>query len=136
MSLTKGRLYPLLLLLIICGYVWLYVSGDGSRGFSWLGCPTRLLFHIPCPACGTTRAIWAVFHGEWIESLYYNPLGILVAIIMVVVPLWIIADILTGSASLLRAYHHAERKLQSRPYAIIGILAILINWIWNLTKYT
>ena len=136
MILTRGRLYPLLLLLTTCGYVWLLVSSNSSRGFGWGGCMTKYFFHIPCPSCGTTRAIRAAFQGEWIASLYYNPLGILVALLMVVVPIWIIADTLTGSASLLRAYRLAERKLQSRPYAIIGILAILINWIWNLMKYT
>lgn len=54
---------------------------------------------------------------------------------MVVVPLWIVADTLAGSDSLLRAYRFAERKLQQWPYAVVGISAILINWIWNLTKY-
>ena len=55
---------------------------------------------------------------------------------MVVVPIWIMIDLLTGSASLLKAYRVTEKKLQSWPYALTGILAILINWIWNLVKYT
>ncbi|MBO4840104.1 MAG: DUF2752 domain-containing protein [Bacteroidaceae bacterium] len=131
----RGRLYPLLLLLIACGYVWLLVSNDSSRGFGWDGCLTRYFFHIPCPSCGTTRAVYAVFHGKWIESLYYNPLGILLAAMMVVVPVWIIVDVLTGSATLLKAYCFIERKFQTWPYALAGILAILINWIWNLVKY-
>ena len=70
------------------------------------------------------------------DSLYFNPLGILLAAMMVVVPVWIIADILTGSATLLKAYCFIERKFRSWPYAVAGILAILINWIWNLVKYT
>ena len=133
---ARGRLYPLLLLLSACGYVWLFVSNDGSRGVGWSGCLTKSLFHIPCPSCGTTRAVRAAFHGEWMDSLYYNPLGILVAALMVIVPIWIIADFLTGSASFLRAYHYIEKKLRKRPYALTGILIILINWIWNLVKYT
>lgn len=136
MNISRGRLYPLLLLLTACGYIWLYVSNDSSRGFSWNGCLTRYLFHIPCPSCGTTRAVHAAFHGEWVDSLYYNPIGIMLACMMVVIPIWIIADTLIGSASLLKAYRLIERKLQSWPYALAGILAILINWIWNLVKYT
>ena len=131
----RGRLYPLLLLLSACGYVWLFVSDDGSRGFGWNGCLTKSLFHIPCPSCGTTRAVRAAFHGELLDSLYCNPLGILVAALMVIVPIWIIADYLTGSASFLRAYHFIEKKLLVKPYAITAILLILINWIWNLVKY-
>ena len=136
MTLTKRRLYPLLLLLATCGYVWLFVSDNGSGGLGWCGCPMKFIFHIPCPSCGTTRAVRALFHGEWMASLYYNPLGILIALMMVVVPIWIIADVLAGSESLLRAYRLAEKKLQTWPYAVAGILAILINWIWNLMKYT
>ena len=132
---TKGRLYPLLLLLMACGYVWLFVSDDSRGGAALWGCPTRIIWGIPCPACGTTRAVRAAFHEDWLASLYYNPLGILVGLAMVVVPLWIVADTLAGSDSLLRAYRFAERKLQQWPYAVAGISAILINWIWNLTKY-
>ena len=136
MNISRGRLYPLLLLLTACGYLWLYVSNDSSRDFYWNGCLTRYLFHIPCPSCGTTRAVQAFFHGEWMKSLYYNPLGILMGTLMVIVPIWIVVDLLIGSSSLLKAYHITESKLQSWPYALAGILAILSNWIWNLVKYT
>lgn len=136
MILSRGRLYPLLLLLTACGYIWLLVCNDSSRVFGWNGCLMRFLFHIPCPSCGTTRAVQAAFHGKWLESLYYNPIGILLTVLMVVVPIWIMIDLLTGSASLLKAYRITEKKLQSWPYALTGILAILINWIWNLVKYT
>ncbi|MCR5849802.1 MAG: DUF2752 domain-containing protein [Bacteroidaceae bacterium] len=134
MCLTKGRLYPLLLLLTVCGYVWLYVSDDGNWGSRLVCCPTRLIWGIPCPACGTTRAVRAIFHGEWLASLHYNPLGLVVSLAMVVVPIWIVADTVTGSSSLLRAYRFTERKLGQWPYAALGILLILANWIWNLLK--
>ena len=136
MSLTRGRLYPLLLLLTACGYIWLFVCDDSSRVFGWNGCLVRYLFHIPCPSCGTTRAVRAVFHGEWLGALYYNPIGIIMAALMVVIPVWIVIDLLTNSVSLLNAYRITENKLRSWPYAFAGILAILINWIWNLMKYT
>lgn len=55
---------------------------------------------------------------------------------MIVIPVWIVIDLLTSSTSLLKAYRITEKKLQSWPYALAGIMAILINWIWNLVKYT
>lgn len=102
----------------------------------WNGCLFRYIFHIPCPSCGTTRAVRAVFHGEWLESLYFNPLGILLSILMVVIPIWIIIDLSKGTSSFLKAYQATEKKLQRWPYALTGIVAILINWIWNIVKYT
>ena len=132
----RRQLYPLLLLLISCGYVWLLVCNNNSRGVGWNGCLTRYFFHIPCPSCGTTRAVRAAFHGEWLESLCFNPLGILLAAMMVIIPFWILVDVFTGSTSLLKAYCFIERKFRTWPYALGGILALLINWIWNLLKYT
>ena len=132
----RRQLYPLLLLLISCGYVWLLVCNNSSRGVGWNGCLTRYFFHIPCPSCGTTRAVRAAFHGEWLESLCFNPLGILLAAMMVIIPFWILVDVFTGSTSLLKAYCFIERKFRTWPYALGGILALLINWIWNLLKYT
>ena len=136
MNLSKGRLYTLLLLLSACGYLWLYASnGSGIQG-NWGGCWFKYLFHIPCPSCGNTRAVHAAFHGEWTASLYYNPLGLLLAAMMVVIPIWIVVDLLRGSSSFLHAYQTTEQKLQRWPYAVPAIIAILINWIWNLVKYT
>ncbi|SFW16455.1 Protein of unknown function [Prevotellaceae bacterium HUN156] len=136
MSLSRGQLYTFLLLLSACGYLWLFVNSDSSISTGWNGCWFRYIFHIPCPSCGNTRAVQAAFHGEWLASLYYNPLGILLSALMVVIPIWIIADLLTGSSSFLKTYQITEKKLQSWPYALTGIVAILANWIWNIVKYT
>ena len=136
MRLSRGRLYTLLLLLSACGYLWLFAYNNSSFLGDWGGCWFRYFFHIPCPSCGNTRAVHAAFHGEWLASLYYNPLGLLLAALMVVVPLWIIADLLRGSSSFFHAYQATEQRLQRWPYAVTGIVAIVINWIWNLVKYT
>lgn len=136
MILSRGRLYPLLLLLTAGGYLWLAVSHVSSGVLGWNGCLIRHFLHIPCPSCGSTRAVQAMFHGQWMEALHYNPLGILLTVLMVVIPLWIAADLLLGTSSLLSVYRLTEKKLQSWPYAVTAILAITANWIWNFMKYT
>jgi len=36
-------------------------------------CLWRRLFHLAaCPACGTTRALAAFFHGRWRDALAFN----------------------------------------------------------------
>jgi hypothetical protein len=136
MRISRGRLYSLLLFLSACGYLWLYASSHYLFRGEWGGCWIRYIFGIPCPSCGNTRAVHAAFHGEWLASLYYNPLGLLLAALMVVIPVWIVVDLLRGSSSFLRAYQATEQKLQRWPYAVTGIVAIIINWIWNIMKYT
>ena len=135
MRLSRGRLYPLLLFLSAGGFLWLLVSNDSSRIFGWNGCLIRYLFRVPCPSCGSTRSVHAAFHGEWLAALYYNPLGLLLAVLMVVIPVWIVIDLLRGSSSFLQVYRLMEKKLQCWPYALTGIVVILMNWIWNFQKY-
>ncbi|MCH5150159.1 MAG: DUF2752 domain-containing protein [Spirochaetales bacterium] len=35
-------------------------------------CLVRLIFKFPCPTCGVTRAITALFSNDWKNYFYYN----------------------------------------------------------------
>lgn len=37
-------------------------------------CPLRMLFGIPCPLCGISRAFLCLFTGHFAKSFYYHPL--------------------------------------------------------------
>ena len=41
-------------------------------------CPFYYFFKIPCPGCGLTRSIIELLKGNFVKSLEYNILGILV----------------------------------------------------------
>ncbi len=49
----------------------------------WLGemgvlcCPFLLLTGIPCPSCGTTRAVLALLHGDIKKYIFYQPMALL-----------------------------------------------------------
>lgn len=52
--------------------------------FLWVGawrCPSAALFHSPCPGCGSTRAVRALFHADW-HGVLLNPLAPLVSAAM------------------------------------------------------
>ena len=79
-----------------------------------LACPLRSATGIPCPFCGMTRAVVAAVHGDVVTSLRFNPAGLLVLAIAVVVlvrprivssllrtPLWLLG----GGSALLWAYN-------------------------------
>ena len=38
------------------------------------GCPLDVVFGIPCPMCGITRAILSLLHGDIYSAFYYHPL--------------------------------------------------------------
>lgn len=43
---------------------------------SGIGCPFRRVTGIPCPACGTSRAVLSLLQGNISLSLYYHPLAV------------------------------------------------------------
>ena len=68
-------------------------------------------------------------------ALLTNPLGYVVAIGLLLLPLWILADLLTEKTTLYHAVSAFDNKVRQRPLLLIPILLpVIINWIWNLMK--
>jgi hypothetical protein len=44
-------------------------------------CPTAMLFHFPCPACGSTRATLALFHADF-KGVLLNPFAPVMSLIL------------------------------------------------------
>jgi hypothetical protein len=61
-------------------------------------------------------------------------MGYIIALIMLIAPFWVIADIILKSNSLFNCYQIIEINLKKPKYAIPLILLVIINWIWNITK--
>jgi len=48
-------------------------------------CPVARYAKMPCPACGSTRAIWAVLHGDLHEVLRMNPVAPIAVVLLAIV---------------------------------------------------
>ena len=77
-----------------------------------LACPLRTLTGMPCPLCGMTRAVVAAMHGHVLESLRFNPAGVLVVLL----------------ALALLAGMKLER-VRVPPWLLVTLVALL--WAWN-----
>ncbi len=79
-----------------------------------LVCPLRALTGIPCPLCGMTRACVAAAHGDLARSLAFNPAGVLVVAV---------ALVLLVRPSLVT-------RIRPPTWSVFAVLGAL--WVWNI----
>jgi len=136
MTLHRNRLYSLLFTACLAGYIWLYYSikSNLTGNNSLQVCLIKNATNIPCPSCGSTRSIISLTKGNFVEAFDFNPIGYVVALIMLIAPVWIIVDIILKNNTLFVCYQKIEIHLKKPKYTIPLILLVIINWIWNITK--
>ena len=136
MSKSRSKLYTFLFIACIAGYIWLYYgfTANITELNSADVCLIKHVTNIPCPSCGSTRSVISILHGDFAKSFLINPLGFIIALIMIITPLWILLDLATKRKTLFDFYQKIERILKKPQYSIPLILLIVINWIWNITK--
>ena len=132
---NRIRLYLLLGTATLGGYgylIWAYASHANYNN------PTPCLFKnitgIACPSCGSTRSLISIINGNFTDAFFINPLGYVIAIILLALPLWLLYDVILKNDTLYRNYKKFEAVLQIKWLAGILVLLILINWIWNIMK--
>lgn len=95
---------------------------------------TICIFHnitgYPCPGCGTVRGLKYFFHLDFYNALMMNPLGVIIALYMVVGLVWITIDLVRGSDSFARL---ARFKLRWWMIVLVVVL-VALNWWWNIEK--
>jgi hypothetical protein len=63
-----------------------------------------------------------------------NPLGFIALAFIVMVPIFILLDVLAKRNHLQKFYLFLESKLKEPKYFILFFILIISNWIWNLIK--
>ena len=117
-----------LFVIYILGIIWI-IAG---RAYGWkiTVCPIKLLSGLPCPGCGTTRAIEMVLDGDMIGGIMMNPNIILVAAIAMGAPFILAANFLYGKDYM----RIADRWLNRRPVFISVIFFEMTIWMYNIVR--
>lgn len=112
--------------------LWLGVSiGAAALAGTWLAlglprplCPLHAATGLPCPGCGTTRAVEAIFAGDWGAALLLNPLACAAFVAVVIFDLYA-AIVLLGRLP-------RWRLNGALPFVVRGgaLAALGLNWIW------
>ena len=114
------------------GWLWTVGSMFSEGPGVWRGCLFKMLLHVPCPSCGSTRAVMAVFRGDVAGALCLNPLGLLLAAGLVALPVWLLADLCRRRATLYRLFLRTDALLHRRRVFAVFVCAVLANWAWVL----
>ncbi len=96
-------------------------------GSGLVPCAFARATHLPCPGCGSTRAVAALFRGDLAGVLHMNPLGPVMALVLGLLALEAIVSVLkTGDARLVGSTR-AGRFL-TRALVVVTALDVLL-WI-------
>ncbi len=134
--LTRNRLYGLIAVLAAGSYSLLFYTWfAGGHGFAAEVCPIHRITGIPCPSCGTIRAVLLMVEGDVPASLLMNPLGVLAVFLLAVLPAWVAVDLIRKKDHLFRFYKRTEKIIAgNKRLASLLVLLILANWAWNVCK--
>lgn len=133
---TRNKLYAILSTACVAGYGWLtftyyqQVAHLAEPGI----CLFKRITSIPCPSCGSTRSVLSLIKGDIAGALYWNPFGILLVSVLLITPFWIFYDLVSRKESLLTMYLNAEQFVGRKWIAIPGIILVIMNWVWNISK--
>jgi len=134
----RNRLYLLLAGVCCAGYAWLlfWLWQNPLSGVTRLavGCFIKNVTTMPCPSCGSTQSVICILHGEFLDAIYWNPLGFVILSGLVIMPVWIMFDLLLRKQTLFMTYQKAEKQLGTRRVALPLIIIVIANWAWNITK--
>lgn len=100
---------------------------------SLIACPSKWIWHVPCPSCGTTRAFLHLLHGEVGEALWQNANVVPAAAFLFGFPVLGIYDGLTGRR-VMRQYF-SWMLLQLRQHRWLFALMLVgegLIWIHNI----
>lgn len=136
MESARKRLYTYIICCLVAAYIWLAFSAFNisNNNHESTGCLIKKATGFPCPSCGTTRSVFAVFEGDLIHAALINPLGILAALCLVVFPVWLSFDIYYKKDSFYLFYKKIETRIRKPIFLILVTVAMLSNWAWNIMK--
>jgi hypothetical protein len=105
-------------------------SASGHGTHTQLGLPPCLSMEwlgLPCPGCGVTTATALAAHGRLLDAFRNQPLGVVIAALLALYPLWAIGQLARG-----RDLAGAARSIDPRLWVPATIVAILGAWVYKL----
>lgn len=128
------RFYTIWAIMLLVSYAWIGIQFADGCSYSIIVCPSRLLYGVPCPGCGTTRALMKLLDGQVVEALRININVIIAATVLAGSPVVMIADMITGRGIGLRIWQTFELCMKKRIVFAIFIAMEFVIWMNNINQ--
>ncbi|WP_177765235.1 DUF2752 domain-containing protein [Flavobacterium sp. I3-2] len=132
---SRNKLYFFIFTACIFSYIWLiynFINIKKEAGITV--CHFKNLTSLPCPSCGSTRSVLSILKGNLPEAFVINPLGFIIFLILMIIPIWILYDFVLKKESFFNFYKAFEKKMSKPKFYIPAIILLVLNWIWNINK--
>lgn len=115
-SKEQQSFYLLTTTLLAIGIAWITLSF--TVGQTIIVCPTKLLFNLPCPGCGMTRAINALCHGKFRLAIYYNVNCLIICPIIIFTFFSLFYDFFFGKHFTFRSYKTINMFISNKYFLV------------------
>jgi len=116
------------ILIYVVGLVWYVMSLFGI--FDFIICPTKLIWKIPCPGCGITRACVLLTHGHLAQAIETNPNILIIAPVMAILPILIAKSLLSLKYDLIYFYNFFNQLFSKRYIFTLFMISELLIWAY------
>ena len=116
-------------------WAWLITAYTADGQTSIIVCPSKLLYHIPCPGCGITRATLLMLKGYFYAAVTLNPNVLLCMFFLMACPVVALYDWATHRPRLYFAYHYFDALLHRRKILLACFLLFEgAVWVANIVR--
>ena len=114
--------------IIVC--LWLISVKEGQTTITV--CPSKLIYHIPCPGCGVTRATLLLLKGHVADSLTMNPNCLFAIIFLCTYPILLLLSVIRRKPYLMNSYQMMDKMLKNKTCLYTLLAGELIIWLHNI----
>lgn len=118
-------------LLSILAIVWIIMNYDNKWNI-FLGCPVKLLYDIPCPGCGMTRATISLLSGNIKSAFLQNPNSIIFVPILIIEAICGLIDVVFSKLYAYKLYCTINKFVSRPKFLIIFFIVELTIWLRNI----
>lgn len=117
--------------IIVC--IWLFLVKEGQTNI--VVCPSKLIYHIPCPGCGVTRATLLFLEGNFWDAVSLNPNCLFAIAFILIYPVLVVLSLIRQHSYIDDCYRFLNKVISRKLNLLLLILFEVGIWIHNIVGH-